>query len=119
MFGFASDAARSRPALGVLGAIVGMVSFTVPASGQTPIAAGYRDFSYSTTGNTTPTGEKPECKLWFNDGSWWGSLWNDTVSDNHIYRLDLANQTWIDTSTTLDPRTSKADVLWDEAAQKL
>ena len=27
----------------------------------------------------TPSGEKPQSKLWFNDGIWWGSLFNSTV----------------------------------------
>jgi len=110
---------RSRPALLVVAAVVATASLAVPASGQTPVTAGYRDYSYGTTGSSTPTGEKPECKLWFNDGSWWGSLWNDTVSDYHIYRLDLPSQTWIDTGTTLDPRNRKADAMWDEAGKKL
>src|SRR6185503_19393223 len=46
-------------------------------------------------------------------------MWNDVVQDCHIYRLDLANQTWIDTNVALDTRNSKADVLWDDATQKL
>ena len=83
-------------------------------------SAGYRDFSYGTTGSSTPTGEKPECKLWWNDGSWWGDLYNDAAQAHHIYRLDLASQTWIDTGTTLDERSSsKSDVLWDGTSGKL
>src|SRR5206468_3971377 len=59
--------------------------------------AGFRDFSFGTTGLSTPSGEKPESKLWWNDGSWWGSLYNNPAQDWHIYRLNLANQTWVDT----------------------
>jgi len=85
--------------------------------------AGYRDFSYGQPNgscNTTPTGEKAESKLWFNDGFWWGSLCNDTAQAYHIYRLDLTAQSWVDTGTVLDDRpSSKADVLWDETTQKL
>ncbi len=79
-----------------------------------PVDAGYRDFSYGTTGNATPTGEKPESKLWWNDSFWWGSLYNNAAQEYHIYRLDLASQSWVDTGTVLDDRNgSKADALWD------
>src|SRR5574341_1018493 len=79
-----------------------------------PVDAGYRDFSYGTTGNSTPSGEKPESKLWWNDGFWWGSLYNDAAQAYHIYRLDLASQTWADTGTLLDDQNNtKADTLWD------
>ncbi|HMQ32427.1 MAG TPA: hypothetical protein PKD53_16970, partial [Chloroflexaceae bacterium] len=47
-----------------------------------PITAGYRTFSYGTPNgrcNSTPTGEKPESKLWWNDGYWWGRLCNDAA----------------------------------------
>src|SRR6185503_7712464 len=111
--------ATFRRHLLVLFAMGAAVSLALPVAGQTPIAAGFRDFA-NTTGNSTPTGEKPECKLWYNDGFWWGSMWNDAAGDYHIYRLNLATQTWEDRSTTLDPRNStKADVLWDEVHQKL
>jgi hypothetical protein len=78
---------------------------------------GYRDFQFGSSCTSTPTGEKPESKLWWNDGFWWGSM---CAPDNtyHIYRLDLTTQTWIDTGTLLDDRpSSKADTLWD--GQKL
>jgi hypothetical protein len=84
----------------------------VPASAA-PAAVGYRDFQFGAACNPTPTGEKPESKLWWNDGFWWGSLCapNNTY---HIYRLDLASQRWRDTGTVLDDRpASKADTLWD------
>jgi hypothetical protein len=89
------------------------------ASAQTPIAAGFRDFSYGSV-LTTPTGEKPESKLWWNDGVWWGSLFSTAAQQYHIYRFDTSTQSWADTGTVLDPRTnSRADVLWDETSQKL
>ncbi|HEX6885013.1 MAG TPA: IPT/TIG domain-containing protein [Planctomycetota bacterium] len=81
---------------------------------------GFRDFSFGLSGNSTPTGEKPESKLWWHDGSWWGSLYDDASTDYRIHRLDLASQTWLDTGTALDPRSSsKADVLWDASIGKL
>lgn len=81
---------------------------------------GFRDFSYGYTGNSTPTGEKPESKLWWNDGSWWGSLYQDSEEEYRIFRLDWPSQTWVDTGVPIDDRGSaKADVLWDAAAGKL
>ena len=76
---------------------------------------GYPGKSFGTA--SAPTGEKPESKLWFNDGIWWGSMWEPVKQDNQIFRLDLATQTWNDTGVRLDDRKSKADVLWD--GQKL
>jgi hypothetical protein len=79
---------------------------------------GYRDFRFGASCNSTPTGEKPESKLWWNDGFWWGSLCSSGDSTYHIFRLDLATQIWVNTGTPLDDRpSSKADTLWD--GQKL
>jgi hypothetical protein len=78
--------------------------------------AGYRDFSFSATGVRNPTGEKPQSKLWFNDGSWWGILFDVSTEKHQIYRYDPAAHTWSDTGTVVDERnTSKADVLWDDS----
>ena len=63
---------------------------------------------------TDPSGSKPESKLWWNDGSWWGSLYHQASTDFHIFRLNTSTQTWVDTGVALDDRpTSRADVLWD------
>ena len=68
----------------------------------------------ATTGaGSAVTSEKPESKLWWNDGSWWGSLFDTVSGDYHIFRLNTATQTWIDTGVTIDPRpNTHADVLW-------
>jgi len=89
-------------------------------AGATSVTTGYRDFSFGSGVTSSPTGEKPESKLWWNDGSWWGSLINNSVHGYHIFRFDLANQSWVDTGVALDDRgDSKADALWDASAQKL
>jgi Ca2+-binding RTX toxin-like protein len=75
---------------------------------------GYRDFSFNATSVVAPTGEKPQSKLWFNDGTWWASMFNRTAEEYHIYRYDRATHTWSDTGTLIDERNnSKADTLWD------
>jgi hypothetical protein len=64
----------------------------------------------------TPTGEKPQSKLWYNDGFWWADLFNNVSGNYHIYRLNTQTQTWMDTGTVLDTRPeTKADCLWDGA----
>jgi hypothetical protein len=61
-----------------------------------------------------PSGSKPQSKLWFNDGSWWGDLWDTATGDFYIWRLDRTTHTWIRTATRLDDRTgTRGDILWD------
>jgi len=82
--------------------------------------AGYLDFSYGTTIPADVTGEKPESKLWWNDGIWWGILYNNTAGEYHIYRLDWGNQVWEDTGVIVDEREqARADVLWEGTTNKL
>ena len=64
----------------------------------------------------SPSGSKPESKVWFNDGIWWADLWDTATADFYIHRLDVASQRWIRTSTRLDTRSnSRSDTLWDGA----
>jgi len=78
--------------------------------GPTPNPNGYKGPSY--TGATAPTAEKPQSKLWFNDGIWWGSLF--TAGDFRIHRLNWATQTWTDTGVLIDTRNgAHVDALWD------
>ncbi len=98
----------------VSGPIVGAVRSD--ASDNVATAAGDVGYAGPSFVNNagSPSGEKPESKLWWNDGVWWASLWSDTALEHHIHRLDLQAKQWIDTGITLDPRRgSKADVLWD------
>lgn len=96
------------------------IGYPLVAQASSPVEQGYRDYAYGSSCNSTPTGEKPESKLWFNDGIWWGSLCNPSANEYHIYRLDLTSQSWVDTGTVLDDRAaSKADALWDQATGKL
>lgn len=64
-------------------------------------------------GNPSVTESKPQSKLWFNDGSWWGSLWSTSALAFHIHRLDLATHAWIDTGVAVEARPdSHSDALW-------
>jgi Big-like domain-containing protein len=91
-----------------------------------PLRQGYLDFSYADNASgavqavNEPTGIMVESKLWWNDGFWWGSLYNAAADEFRIYRLTWGTQTWEDTGVALDDREgSRADVLWDEANRKL
>jgi hypothetical protein len=97
----------------VLGATLAMLlAYVGVASAVDDV--GYRDFSFNAPSVQAPTGEKPQSKLWFNDGTWWASMFNRTVGEYHIYRYDRATHTWSDTGTLIDERdSSKADTLWD------
>ncbi|MEA5456674.1 PKD domain-containing protein [Sinomonas sp. JGH33] len=79
---------------------------------QAATTYGIPSFTYSGVSNP-PTSDKPQSKLWWNDGSWWADLWA-SGSGWHIYRLDRGTETWVDTGVLNDPRGSTlADVLWD------
>ncbi|MFN8494902.1 MAG: Calx-beta domain-containing protein [Caldilineaceae bacterium] len=88
-----------------------------------PPGAGYLDYNYGPDVNgagRTPTESKPESKLWWNDGFWWGSMWNPTAKQYHIYRLNWGTQTWEDTGVAIDDRSdSRGDTLWDATTKKL
>jgi hypothetical protein len=74
--------------------------------------AGYKDFSYS--GTSAPTGQRPQSKLWFNDGIWWGSLYNSSSRHFEIYRFNWAADSWATTGILIDSRSkSSGDALWD------
>ncbi|HEY0644390.1 MAG TPA: hypothetical protein VGD39_13275, partial [Nocardioides sp.] len=119
-----ATSARRRGALDtfVLCLVGALTSIVAP---QVAVAAvgdvGYRDFAYGPGAGSgwvdpdlSPTASKPQSKLWFAQGTWWGVL-NDPVSnDFHIHRLDQSTQTWVDTGVLVDSRNgSRADALWD------
>lgn len=100
--------------------------------------AGFKDFSYDDTELPITekldrvTAEKPESKLWWNDGYWWGVLYNRDTDHYHIYRLNWGDNEWVDTGVQVDDRRAdpfalppkpaenvRVDVLWDQATQKL
>ena len=63
---------------------------------------------------TGPTAAKTQSKLWFNDGAWWGILFDGSSEEYRIYRYDGAREAWSDTGTLVDGRNfSRADALWD------
>ena len=77
-------------------------------------ANGVRDFSWAAAGVNGPTAEKPQSKLWFNDGSWWGVLFDTGTDAWRIFRFDAITDQWVNTGPTIDTRNAVwADALWD------
>jgi PKD repeat protein len=73
---------------------------------------GYRGPSTAGISASAPTGQKPESKIWWNDGYWWANMWSAVSGSNHIFRLDGPSQTWVDTGVQVDTRSgTRADVL--------
>jgi hypothetical protein len=106
----------SKHRIGISALIVAIVAgLSLLGNAHAALAAnvGYQDFSYGTA-VTEPTGDKPQSKLWYNDGLWWGALWNSTARRYEIYRLDQATNTWSTTGVTIDSRgNTHPDMLWD------
>jgi hypothetical protein len=76
--------------------------------------------SFAGDGVKTPTADKAQSKLWFQDGGWWGLLWSTSANATKIHRLDVATQKWQETETVVDARsTARGDALWDATAGKL
>lgn len=103
------------------GGVVGRIPFSFVAIAGLSLAApasaaqdiGFPGPSYVGSGSF-PTGTKPQSKLWFHAGQWWGSLWSEAIRRFTIHRLDTNTQLWTDTGTIIDPRfNSHSDCMSD------
>ena len=82
-------------------------------------ATTYQDHTYTTAVTSGPTADKPQSKLWFQDGSWWSLMLSPSDNLVHIFELG-ADHTWRDTGTVVDSRSnSTGDALWDQATDTL
>lgn len=90
----------------------GPASATVPPPPPPAPIHGTAGFNYTGVGNP-PTADKPQSKLWWNDGSWWADMWAPS-NGWRIHKLDRATKQWVDTGVGVDSRAStSADTLWD------
>ncbi|MGB3717868.1 MAG: hypothetical protein WA996_25915, partial [Candidatus Promineifilaceae bacterium] len=89
--------------LAMLGIVATSFAVEVPTAHYT-LDIGYLGTTFSGTLKTQPTAANPESKLWWNDGFWWGSLWNITAEEYRIYRLNWGTQAWEDTGVAIDDR---------------
>ena len=75
--------------------------------------AGYKDGLFGSATGIDPTADKPQSKLWYNDGFWWAVMFNQPAGNWQIYKLTWPSA-WNPTGIVVDTRvTSRADVLWD------
>ncbi|MET3176823.1 UNVERIFIED_ORG: hypothetical protein ABIB52_004701 [Arthrobacter sp. UYCu721] len=95
------------------------VAVALPVTAQA-VDLGEPGPSYAGDGVRTPTADKAQSKLWFQDGSWWGLLWSASANATKIHRLDIATQAWKETETVVDARpNARGDALWDAKDGKL
>jgi hypothetical protein len=94
-----------------------LVGLVLVAAGCMPIVPiTYQGFQY--TGASEPTADKPQSKLWYNDGAWW-ALMLAPSGRIQVFEL-LSDHTWRDTGTVVDDRpASTGDAFWDQGAGKL
>lgn len=79
-------------------------------------SAGFEAQSYASTNAGTAggavSGQKPESKLWYAQGSWWAAMVVPTSGAHDIYQL--VSGSWVDTGVLIDSEpTTREDVLWD------
>lgn len=113
MWGTRAEFVRPRQ----LTAVIGMLVVLLGTVGSAPARAAAGDVGFqgpSLNGSSAPTGQKPESKLWYNDGRWWGVLFDSAARNFKIWRYDWAANSWASTSTVVDKRNrSSSDALWD------
>jgi hypothetical protein len=98
-------------ALGLAAAFGGLT--VAPQASAALSGEGHQDGTFTGAGDA-PTADKPQSKLWFNDGLWWADMFDTKSGTWHIFKLNRANQTWSDTGTRIDDRpSSRGDALWD------
>lgn len=113
-----------RPIAVVASLAVLLAGVVLPAASQAvpsvPVDAGFRDANYGSTVYGRVTESKPESKLWWNDGSWWGVLWDDTQGAHRIHEFNLAAQSWTSVGPNDESNPSTlVDCLWDEPTSTL
>ncbi len=114
-----------RARLAAVTAVAFLATLTTLVSGGGASAApgdvGYSDMSYGSPAGSgfvnpdlSPTASKPQSKLWFAQGEWWGVLNNKSSNNLHMYRLNQTTQQWVDSGVVVDSRSGAlSDVLWD------
>ncbi|MEO6578545.1 MAG: cell wall-binding repeat-containing protein [Candidatus Limnocylindria bacterium] len=111
-----------RPRAAVTAIILTLIlSAVVPIASVSaaPVTAGFKDHTYG-TGVVAPTEDKPQSKVWYTDGSWWGGLFVDGPDEYRIHRYNASTHVWTDTGVVLDQRNSShGDYLWDAATNTL
>ena len=110
---------RALVVMATIAALATVALVSPPAAGAavgTPTT--YLDHTYAST-VAPPTADKPQSKLWWHDGSWWGLLLEQGGTRTMVHEL-IDDHTWRNTGTVVDSRAnSTGDALWDNATGKL
>jgi hypothetical protein len=109
---------RGRTVALLAALLAGLLTLQTVAAGETRADSAPRMYQGQTfAAGTSPTEDKPQSKLWFNDGIWWALMRTNTNGadgnpDVTIHRLQT-NHTWLNTGTVVDGRAaSTGDALW-------
>jgi hypothetical protein len=88
-----------------------ILSVGVRTSAAATANAGYVGPEFGAAPGSDPTADKPQSKLWHNDGYWWAVMFHKASATWHIFRLTWPSS-WVDTGVVVDPRpTARADAL--------
>src|SRR5215218_6906700 len=106
-----------KVAVGFVVAMAAWLSFQVAVAPAARAASPlmFQDQAYRVGGATE---DKPQSKLWFNDGAWWALMRTnangvDGNPDVTIHKLQ-PDHTWFNTGTVVDQRAaSTGDALWE------
>lgn len=86
---------------------------SAPAQAEPVDTTSHRDYQYPEVVQR-PTADKPQSKLWYAYGTWWGLLAQKNDGTVHIFRLGSEKHAWRDTGVVVDARVgSTGDALWD------
>ena len=88
----------------VCAVLCGVVALATP--GVATADVGFRGPAYGAGTSGSPSGTKPESKLWWNDGFWWASMFSPATGSYSIFRLNMRTQTWSNTGVQIDTRDS-------------
>jgi hypothetical protein len=106
---FSGCAASEEP----LDLATGVVTKSPPPPRALPVLSGRPSLAYPRT-LRPPTADKAESKLWFQDGRWWGVLYDANKRGLYIHRFEAGSQVWSNTGTLVESRYhARTDALWD------
>jgi hypothetical protein len=82
------------------------------AAAEESAPVSYQGHAY--TGAASPSEDKPQSKLWYQDGAWWAIMLSGPSNTINVFEL-MPDHTWRDTGTVVDTRpTSTGDALWED-----
>jgi hypothetical protein len=110
--------ARAEGASGSPAASAALPSASAPPEAvqglDADVSPTYAGPSYDPKTTRSPTRHKPQSKLWYHDGLWWGVLVDEASGEFRIWWLNVGTHRWVDTGTLVDERSfARQDVYSD------